>query len=535
MSHVTCKRVVITIFLLLVCLDAPQAHSQTGVLDDKSDKILNQFMGHVNPAQRLSLQVTQTTITQQQGVEHYSAEVYDVAIARPQRLAMVRTSGSLGPTIVCDGKKAHTYLPILQQYTTEDAPSSIDGLFNSSQAGRTLNITIPMLNLVVSKDFLPVFMQEIIWGQYIGAEKIDDVLCHHISLIQNDLSWGIWITQGEKPLIRKIAPDLTQYFRQLARTSAGPIPEKKIAWHFRHWQLDPKPRDEIFSFAPPPGATAVTQFVPRENSAGTHHLVGKVAPDFTVDLLDGGQLKLSQHKGKHVVILDFWAVRCPPCRAALPILQRIGEKYRDKGVRVYAVNVEDQSSSIRYFTQQLGLKLPIGLDSQSRAARLYDVTGIPQTVIVGKDGKIAGVHIGLSMDSERTLSHKIEQLLVDKKDSPRPDLTCKKLAFSPNPIKAGDKVTFTCTLANSADVPADKNSYDIKLFIDDDIEVYHGIGANIVPAAGEITFSISPQTWNFQVAAPGTHRYRLVVDPGAYLPELNETNNVLEGTFQVNK
>ena len=532
MSKITCKRLNISMLLALLTFAVPQAHCQSASLDEKSNEVFQQFMDYVNRCQNVSFQVTQAVTTEQQSIQSYAAETYDVVLSRPGRLAMVLNSGTLGPTVISDEKNTYTYMPPLQQYTKEDAPEDIATLFRISQAGAVFNSTVPLLNLMVSKDFFSTFIKDIIWGEYVGQEKVEGILCHQIKILQNDLTWQVWINQGDKPLVRKIVPDLTQYYQQMARTTAGPVPEMKIAWHYRNWALNQPPPQDAFVFNPPPGAAEVTYFTQRDGSADSHHLIGKIAPDFNVKLLDGGQFKLSDHKGKNIVIIDFWAVRCPPCRGALPILKRIGEKYKDKGVVFCALNVEDIPESMRFFLSQIKLSLPVGIARQSNVSQLYDVKGIPQTVIIDKAGKIARVHIGLTMDAEQSLSREIDELLAAKPNAKKPDLACTKLTFDPAQINVADKTTFTCTLANATSVPVNKGDYDIKLFIDD-IQLYHAIGLDLVPAKGQTTFAVNPDIWNFRLATPGPHRYRLVVDPSHLLSESNENNNALDGLFQV--
>jgi thiol-disulfide isomerase/thioredoxin len=141
-------------------------------------------------------------------------------------------------------------------------------------------------------------------------------------------------------------------------------------------------------------------------------LIGKPAPPFAADLLSGKKFNPADHKGKNVVILDFWATWCGPCVVALPILADIAKEYKDRGVVVIPVNVGDTTATIQQFLETKGLDLEVGLDESGKAGMLYHVNGIPQTVMIGKDGIVADVHVGFGRNMGVLLREEIESLLA---------------------------------------------------------------------------------------------------------------------------
>lgn len=146
---------------------------------------------------------------------------------------------------------------------------------------------------------------------------------------------------------------------------------------------------------------------------GTHALTGKPAPDFTLPSLAGPEASLAAHRGKDVVVLDFWASWCPPCREGLPVLDRVAKRYAGKPVAVYAVNIRESPNLVAEFAKAQGLTLPILLDDTGVIADDYGVTGIPQTVIIGRDGVIREIHIGMSMwGFEEELAAEIDAALA---------------------------------------------------------------------------------------------------------------------------
>ena len=140
-------------------------------------------------------------------------------------------------------------------------------------------------------------------------------------------------------------------------------------------------------------------------------MVGKPAPDFKLSLLDGGEIELSALKGKNVVLLDFWATWCGPCRQVMPALDRVSKDYASKGVRYLAVNLREEPDKINAFLKQAGLKLEVPLDKDGKVAGSYNVRGIPTMVIVDKEGIVREVHVGASPNLEVELRKALDQIL----------------------------------------------------------------------------------------------------------------------------
>jgi cytochrome c biogenesis protein CcmG, thiol:disulfide interchange protein DsbE len=141
----------------------------------------------------------------------------------------------------------------------------------------------------------------------------------------------------------------------------------------------------------------ILMFLPRW-AVGQHPLVGKPAPDFTLEVVHqgdkGARMQLSALKGQ-AVILDFWATWCGPCRMEAPILSRIADKYKGKGLTVLGVNTDSDAELPRLFAQQRKLSYPIVFDAKNEASRQYGVNSLPTLVLVGRDGKILAVRSGL--------------------------------------------------------------------------------------------------------------------------------------------
>ena len=122
-------------------------------------------------------------------------------------------------------------------------------------------------------------------------------------------------------------------------------------------------------------------------------LAGQPAPGFTVRLLDGSTLTLSDLRGR-VVVINFWATWCPPCEDELPALQAVGEAYGPRGVVVVGIAFQDEETDVREMMTRFGIAYPVGMDVGERISSDYGITGVPETFIVDPEGRVASLHIG---------------------------------------------------------------------------------------------------------------------------------------------
>ena len=125
------------------------------------------------------------------------------------------------------------------------------------------------------------------------------------------------------------------------------------------------------------------------------------APPFTLSLLEGGELSLGSLRGQMVVV-NFWASWCPPCRDEAPVLARVWQAYRDKGVAFVGIAYRDTAVKAQAFLDEFGITYPSGLDTYSGIARAYRIQGVPETFFITRDGHIAGVHIGPITEAKLT-------------------------------------------------------------------------------------------------------------------------------------
>ena len=124
------------------------------------------------------------------------------------------------------------------------------------------------------------------------------------------------------------------------------------------------------------------------NSFAEVDVEAKAAPEFTLELLDGSVTSIAELRGQ-VVLLDFWASWCLPCRDEAPVLAQVYEEYRERGVEFVGVNLWDNPGDAELFLQQQGHEYPNGVDAGGKIAISYGVRGIPEKFFVNRNGQIA--------------------------------------------------------------------------------------------------------------------------------------------------
>ncbi len=137
-------------------------------------------------------------------------------------------------------------------------------------------------------------------------------------------------------------------------------------------------------------------------------------PDFTLDTIDGERFRLSDHVGKEVIVLSFWATWCMPCLAELPHLEELYQAEKPQGLMVVAISMDEPTSvsEVGPTARRLGLTMPVVLDTEQRAVRLYNrARSAPFTVVIDRGGRIVSSSAGYAPGDEEALSTQVRALL----------------------------------------------------------------------------------------------------------------------------
>ncbi len=132
------------------------------------------------------------------------------------------------------------------------------------------------------------------------------------------------------------------------------------------------------------------------------------APAFTLTDINGHPLQLADYKGK-VVLLDFWATWCAPCRSEIPKFVSWQKQYGSQGLQVIGISMDDDAKPVRAFMQQFGIDYPVAVGDAKLADQYGGVLGLPVTFVIGRDGQIYHKHVGLT--DLALLEGEIKQLL----------------------------------------------------------------------------------------------------------------------------
>jgi len=144
---------------------------------------------------------------------------------------------------------------------------------------------------------------------------------------------------------------------------------------------------------------------------GIDELIGKRAPEFTLKDLNDKMIALSSLQG-NVVLINFWATWCPPCRAEMSSLNNLYKEYKNNGLTVIAVSTDRSASSVKDFLSKKPVELPVLLDSESKVSRRFKVFSLPTSFLLDKKGVIVQKFLGEEEWDSPEMKKKIRELLA---------------------------------------------------------------------------------------------------------------------------
>ena len=145
-------------------------------------------------------------------------------------------------------------------------------------------------------------------------------------------------------------------------------------------------------------------------SLAASDLAGQPAPDFALKSASGENLRLSEYRGD-VVMINFWATWCGPCRQEMPLLDELYVRYQRVGFNLLGVNIDDDTGRAMKMIDELGVTFPVLFDSRKEVSKLYHVAAMPVTLLVDREGRIRYVHHGYQAGYEDKYLDQIRSLL----------------------------------------------------------------------------------------------------------------------------
>jgi len=323
------------------------------------------------------------------------------------------------PILGGTGSKWFGYSSLNNLYTQADAQAGKAQLHDMPEdQGKVLWAEDPSLVLANSKDPSLDLREMASSITKLADEKIDGKDYVTLSLTLNDANKGPLTLNfdAQNYLLRRASLNMEDAFEKAGRAD---ITDALYRVDYTTIKPNGALKAEQFAWVPPSGskdmATAKAEALAAadEEAGPAAALAGKPASDFTLEDMDGKAVTLSEMKGS-VVILDFWATWCGPCVASLPHLNKIYTDLQKDGLKVYALNQREDKQKVADFITNKTLTIPVLLDKEGNVAKQYLVTGIPQTVVIGKDGVVKKVIVGFNPDGDQELRDLIGQELKGK-------------------------------------------------------------------------------------------------------------------------
>ncbi|MGA2500107.1 MAG: TlpA disulfide reductase family protein [Tepidisphaeraceae bacterium] len=315
------------------------------------------------------------------------------------------------PLVIGTGKKAYLYVERERVFEQSDVPEGravFEKLTDSQK--QILLLQDPGLALALSDNagqMLRRLVKKVEAGGEAKAGGVDCVVLK-VQLSDPDSPAELKFEKATQ-LLREMTVDMTASVQKEGRPD---IRDVRYAVSYGTIKTDTEVKAEAFAFAVPAGTREMSEMAAADDEGDggdKSPLPGQAAPDFALEDLEGNTVKLADLKGS-VVILDFWATWCGPCRAAMPHLNVIYEKHKAAGLKVFIVNQQEEKDKVARFIEANKLTMPALLDLKAIVGKKYHVNGIPTTVVIGRDGVVKQVHVGFggSLDD---LDRELEAML----------------------------------------------------------------------------------------------------------------------------
>jgi peroxiredoxin/outer membrane lipoprotein-sorting protein len=315
------------------------------------------------------------------------------AVRMPSRVHVAMENAQYASLVVADGESIWVSVPSAQQYLVQAAPHLAPGTTPAPEMAQALR---PLL------DFAALGRRATSVGD-LGRDTVHTfagtVECRRLALAVGADSSGrgdvprrhvLWIDEARRLVLRD------SLSAEFDRPGQGHIVSAQVMRFALADDAGPGP-DSLYRFRAPGGSRRVAQFGPPPPAQAA--MVGKVAKPFTLTGLDGTRVALAAQRGK-IVVLDFWATWCGPCRRWMPVVAGIERQLKGRDVRFWAVNVRESAATVKAFVAQAKLTVPVLLDPAGKTADDYGADSIPLTVVIGRDGKVAQVLLGLHTEDD---------------------------------------------------------------------------------------------------------------------------------------
>ena len=322
---------------------------------------------------------------------------FRLAAAKPARLRNEIMNPMMPYVTLSDGSKTWIYLPQTAQYTEKEAAPLASTGASSGEVGNAMAMGTPLQRYLSAR-------QGLIAARVLGMESVD-VGGTPVNCVVVDAQYAtpdstrfslspnrFWIDPERRLVLRD------SLMVGMAGPDGKPVTMATVTT-FSKLDVDRELPDTLFAFHPPATARKVASFDMPGMQEKVSPLVGKPAEDFALLDLAGKRHSLAGLKGK-VVLLDFWATWCGPCRRELPTIAKLHKELAAKGLAVVAVNVGEPAATVSAFLKKNPFSMPVWLDSKTEASSKYSASSIPTLVVIDRAGKVSAYKVGVREEAD---------------------------------------------------------------------------------------------------------------------------------------
>ncbi len=324
------------------------------------------------------------------------------AVSAPGKMRLEIDHDMANVTLVSNGSTTWTYLASDKQYTRKQAstlrkegsgPSADPTDEQFLQLARSLTETYADITdklnsasitnrpqLTVNEQAVDTYLVEATYEDDLKSERPDASIA----------PTKYWIDSSRHLVLKQF----DEYTLPSRRT--GDSVRVRETTLIKEYEMDPSFSSKTFSFQPPADAERVDKL--SIDASGGASMEGREAPSFTLPNLEGEEISLEEFRGK-VVLLDFWASWCAPCRRAHPDIQELHKKYKDQGLVVLGINNESRSKAKTYMSEH-DYTFRTLLDTNDMVSRRYNVSAIPYYIVIDRQGTISSEIIGYHPKSD---------------------------------------------------------------------------------------------------------------------------------------
>jgi peroxiredoxin/outer membrane lipoprotein-sorting protein len=351
-------------------------------------EILNRVADTYRGLQTYEFVATRTTELSAGGVQRSGESHIALAAVKPGKYRLTMKDDQKELIVVTDGETTWTYAPKMKQYTKQQVAVSEDSDEEGGDQDQADTLTSTLRSLVGIYENMARYGPVATLAKEdkikAGGDRID---CYVVQLKTAKSQHQLWIDKQRFLVLRH---------NEVAQTSVNGVAaalHTNTVW--KQAEIGRPPDNGLFSFDPPSTAAEV----PTLNLPGERVLLtGKRAIDFDLKDTQGNQVRLSDYRGK-IVLLDFWATWCPPCRKELPSIEKLNRQFRDSDLVVLGINDED-SGTVRGFLKKNEYTLTTLMDSKKSVHRMYGARTIPTVIVIDRTGVIKAHYVGARSEQE---------------------------------------------------------------------------------------------------------------------------------------